>query len=86
MANRPGGPLRQREQHHTGAELVQYAIDQKLIEFARGVLSFIERDQECGADTIGDIVNLACELCLAEISGEIDEDEEFRAIISQKGQ
>lgn len=59
--------------------------EKRLIEFARGVLSFIERDQECDSDTIGDIVNLACELSLAEVSGEIDNGEEFRVIISQKG-
>ena len=53
----------------------------RLIEFAKGVLSFIERDQDCGADTIGDIVELACELCLAEVVGEIDEDEVFRTTL-----
>ena len=53
--------------------------ERRLIEFARGVLEFIERDQDCGADTIGDIVELACELCLAEITGQVyDESEEFR--------
>ena len=81
MANRPGGTLQQREQHHTGAELVQYAIDQKLIQFARGVLEFIERDQDCDSDTVGDIVALACELCLAEVTGEIDENEVFRTTL-----
>jgi hypothetical protein len=53
----------------------------QLIEFARGVLEFIERDQDCGADTIGDIVALACELCLAEVVGEIDENEVFRTTL-----
>jgi hypothetical protein len=53
----------------------------KLIEFAKGVLSFIERDQDCDSDTISDVVNLACELCLAEVSGEIDENEVFRTTL-----
>ena len=39
--------------------------ESRLIEFAKGVLEFIARDQDCGADTIGDIVELAVELCLA---------------------
>jgi len=55
--------------------------EKQLIEFARGVLEFIERDQDCGADTIGDIVALACELCLAEVVGEIDENEVFRTTL-----
>jgi hypothetical protein len=53
----------------------------KLIEFAKGVLSFIERDQDCDSDTISDIVELACELCLAEVSGEIDQNEVFRTTL-----
>ena len=53
----------------------------KLIEFAKGVLEYIERDQECDSDTIGDIVELACELCLAEVSGEIDQNEVFRTTL-----
>ncbi len=53
----------------------------KLIEFAKGVLSFIERDQDCDSDTISDVVNLACELCIAEVSGEIDENEVFRTTL-----
>jgi hypothetical protein len=55
--------------------------EKQLIEFAKGVLEYIERDQDCGADTIGDIVALACELCLAEVSGEIDENEVFRTTL-----
>ena len=55
--------------------------EKQLIEFARGVLEFIERDQEPDSDTIGDIVALACELCLAEITGEIDENEVFRTTL-----
>ena len=52
-----------------------------LIEFARGVLSVIERDQECDSDTISDIVNLACEFGLAEVVGEIEENEVFRTTL-----
>lgn len=52
-----------------------------MIEFAKGVLEFIERDQDCDSDTIGDIVELACELCLAEVSGEINENELFRTTL-----
>jgi hypothetical protein len=52
--------------------------EKQLIEFARGVLEYIERDQEPDSGTIGDIVALACELCLAEVVGDIDENEEFR--------
>jgi hypothetical protein len=55
--------------------------EMKLIEFAKGVLSFIERDQDCDSDTISDIVELACELCLAEVSGEIDQNEVFRTTL-----
>ena len=55
--------------------------EKQLIEFAKGVLAFIERDQECDSDTISDIVELACELCLAEVSGEIDENEIFRTTL-----
>jgi hypothetical protein len=55
--------------------------ERRLIEFAKGVLEFIERDQDCGADTIGDIVALACELCLADVIGEIDESEVFRTTL-----
>tara|TARA_R110000868_G_scaffold394052_2_gene665258 strand:- start:334 stop:522 length:189 start_codon:yes stop_codon:yes gene_type:complete len=55
--------------------------EKQLIEFARGVLAFIERDQDCDSATIGDIVELACELCLAEVSGEIDENEIFRTTL-----
>jgi hypothetical protein len=55
--------------------------EKQLIEFARGVLSFIERDQDCDSETIGDIVALACELCLAEVIGEIDQDETFRTTL-----
>lgn len=55
--------------------------EKRLIEFAKGVLEFIERDQECDSDTIGDIVELACELCLAEVIGEIDENEAFRTTL-----
>ena len=58
--------------------------ESRLIEFAKGVLGFIARDQDCGADTIGDIVELACELCLAEVVGEIDENEEFRITLETK--
>jgi hypothetical protein len=36
--------------------------EKQLIEFAKGVLEFIERDQEPDSDTISDIVALACEL------------------------
>lgn len=55
--------------------------EKQLIEFARGVLEFIERDQDCDSDTVGDIVALACELCLAEVVGEIDENEVFRTTL-----
>jgi len=55
--------------------------EKQLIEFARGVLEYIERDQEPDSDTIGDIVALACELCLAEVTGEINENEVFRTTL-----
>jgi hypothetical protein len=55
--------------------------EKQLIEFARGVLEYIERDQEPDSDTISDIVALACELCLAEVIGEIDENEVFRTTL-----
>ena len=55
--------------------------EKQLIEFARGVLAFIERDQDCDSGTISDIVELACELCLAEVSCEIDENEIFRTTL-----
>jgi hypothetical protein len=53
----------------------------KFIEFAKGVLEFIERDQDCDSDTISDIIELACELCLAEVTGEIDQNEVFRTTL-----
>jgi hypothetical protein len=53
----------------------------KLVEFAKGVLEFIERDQDCDSDTISDIIELACELCLAEVTGEIDQNEVFRTTL-----
>jgi len=55
--------------------------EKQLIEFAKGVLAFIARDQDCGADTIGDIVELAVELCLAEVSSETDQSEVFRTTL-----
>ena len=50
-----------------GAEKPITSEQKRLIEFAKGVLEFIARDQDCGADTIGDIVEFATELCLADV-------------------
>ncbi len=56
--------------------------DKRLVDFAKGVLEFIARDQECDAGTIGDIVEHATELCLADVI-ETEDGEEFILTLEQ---